>query len=197
MVQNNPPRKKPSGNRNLKLLFTTLSVTTTLSGWAILSLNQAATTTDQAAANIQATPAAQDTSAATAQPTAVPPTSVPPTQKPAPTDPPVQVQVVLPALSSLPYRSAPSANNNAQQVITVQSPLAQNVPLPPPGLPGGGGNGGGGNGGGNAPVAVNNGGANNAGGNGGGSQVKAPPPAPKPVPPPKPPPVTKSKGSHP
>ena len=117
MAQPNPSNKL-SGTRNLKLLITTLSLTTTLSGWALLSLNR---------------PQPTDASAVTAADVAV--------AQPTPdaTEPP---QVILPSLSSLPVRGLRVVGNPAAapqtggQIVVVQPPAGQparvSAPAPKP-----------------------------------------------------------------
>lgn len=177
MTQSSPPRPKVSGTRNLKLLITSISLATTLSGWALIALSQA----NAAATNDQSTMV--DSSAAVSPTDTAPqpqPTD-PPTAVPQPTDSPV---VVIPPLSSLPVRGLPSVGDPAQQSAPQQLVFV----APQPAANSGGGGGGGGNGG--------NGGGGGGGG-GGGPAVRQAPPAPAPAPAPKPKPVGRGcHGSH-
>ena len=81
-----PPGRKPASTRNLKLLLATLSLTTTLSGWAMIALNAPA----------DADQSADDSNTAELQPTPLPAR----TQVPEPAQP----EIVIPPLSSLPVR---------------------------------------------------------------------------------------------
>src|SRR5512142_3138245 len=102
MTQTNPPSRKGPGTRNLKLLVTTLSLTTTLSGWALLALNRPPST-DVAAAD--------PTDTAAEQPTSAPPPSAPlPSPTAVPTSEPA---MVIPSLASLPVRGLPEVGNPA------------------------------------------------------------------------------------
>ncbi len=122
MVQPNPNKKAASSTRNLKLLLSTLSVTTALSGWALIALNQPPQT--DVAADVPDTP--------TAVPTNVPPT-------PLPTDAPV-ARVIIPPLSSLPVRGLRVVGDAVDQPAA--GPAVVYVQQPQRGGGGGGGGGG-------------------------------------------------------
>jgi hypothetical protein len=174
MTQTNPPRPKVSGTRNLKLLITTVSLTTTLSGWALLALSQN-NTLDAVSASEQDTALQQPTAVETAVSTAVPP----------PTGIPDAPMVIIPPLSALPVRGLREIGNPVQQPSAAAQP--QIVIVQPPSDGG---------------SAQNGGGAQNRGGGGqgpaiGGAPAPAPAPAPQPKPQPKPKPVGNGHGSHP
>ncbi len=126
MVQTNPPRRKPAGNANLKMFLATLSVTTTLSGWALFALNQPKTTDQVSAA---------DASAALQQPTAVPS----PTPARALTQY-IAPQPVIPPLYSLPVRGLPEVG---AAVAVAPQPLVYAAPAVTSNAGRGGGGGGG------------------------------------------------------
>jgi hypothetical protein len=155
MTQTNPPRPKVSGTRNLKLLITTVSLTTTLSGWALLALSQN-NTLDAVSASEQDT--------ALQQPTAVPP--VVSTEVPPPTDIPHAPVVIIPPLSALPVRGLREVGEPVLQPAAPQIVIVQ-----PPSDGGSAQNGGGGQ------NRVGSG----RGPSGGGAPAPAPQPKPKPV----------------
>ncbi|MGE5139891.1 MAG: hypothetical protein ACM3JD_10535 [Rudaea sp.] len=116
----NPAGRKSASTHNLKLLLTTLSITTTVSGWAMIALNAPASA-DQSA---------DDPNTAELQPTPLPT----PTQAPEPAQP----QVVIPPLSSLPVRGLREVG---QPAASVSAPGLVFVQPPAPAVSGGGGGG--------------------------------------------------------